>query len=169
VTRRGAVLVAHRAHRRLDVSLFVALCIALACRKFKLRYALGFALVQQESNYQHIFGHDAGGLFPGLSVTRTRYRQLRDHLRSSGGAGANGVGLTQITYYTYVLDHPGLWRKRANLYFGLSILADYVHRLGERTGCGAYNGGEGNPQYGYADEVLAKASAIRPKLSNRKH
>jgi hypothetical protein len=26
--------------------------------------------------------------------------------------------------------------------------------MGERTGIGAYNGGEGNPQLGYADSVL---------------
>lgn len=164
-SRRAAFRVGLRAARRLRIPRHVALYIAFACRKYRLRYALGYAIVQQESNFQHIFGHDPGGLFAGQRVTRGRYAELRRHLKASRGPGANGVGLTQITYYTYILEHPGLWKKRANVYFGLSLIADYVKRLGERVGLGSYNGGEANPQFTYADEVLGKADAIRPKLA----
>lgn len=164
-TRRAALRVARRAKRHLGVPLDVALYIAFACRKHRLRYAVGFAVCQQESGFRHIFGHDVGGLFPGEPVTRSRYRRLRSRLQATGGSGANGVGLFQVTYWTYIVDRPGLWRKRANVYFGISIVADYVKRLGERTGLGSYNGGEANPQYGYSDEVQAKARVIRPKLS----
>lgn len=164
MTRRGALIVARRANKRLGVPLDIACYIAFACRKYNLRYALGYALVAQESGYHHIFGHDAGGLFPGERVTRKRYRRLRAVLHQTRGRGANGVGLTQITYYTYILDKPGLWRKRANVYFGLSIFADYVHRLGERAGAGSYNGGEANPVASYADDLLAKARTIRSRL-----
>ena len=47
----------------------------------------------------------------------------------------------------------------------MSILADLVHRLGEFTGCGAYNGGEGNPNETYAREVLERADKWRPLLA----
>lgn len=164
MTRRGALKVGYRAASRLGVPLHIAMYIAFACREHSLRYALGFAMVKKESAFQHIFGHDSGGLFPGKPVKRWRYRKLRNHLRKTSGAGANGVGLTQITYYTYILDHAGLWKKRANVYFGIDIFADYVHRLGERTGAGAYNGGEANPQLDYADDLLAIARDIRPRL-----
>lgn len=163
-TRRAALRVAYRAKRRLGVPLDVALYIAFACRKHRLRFALGFAVCQQESGFRHVMGHDAGGLFPGRPVTRRLYRQLRSHLKATNGSGANGVGLFQITYWTYIVDKPGLWKKRANVFYGISIVADYVKRLGERTGLGSYNGGEANPQYVYADEVMEKADAIRPKL-----
>lgn len=166
-TRRAALRVAYRANKRLRIPLRITLYIGFACRKERLRYALGFALVQQESDFQHIFGADAGGLFPHEPVTRRRYRQLRDHLRATGGQGANGVGLTQITYYTYVLENPGLWKKRANVYFGLALIADNVDSYGERKGLAVYNGGPSNPQFDYADEVLTKAKLIRPHLERR--
>lgn len=163
-TRRGALRVGWRAHRRLDIPLRIAMMIAFACRKERLRYALGFAMVKKESNYQHIFGHDVGGWFPGEPVTRWRYRRLRRHLKETGGHGANGVGFTQVTYWTYIVNKPGLWKRRPNIYFGINLFADYVRRLGERTGAGAYNGGEANPQYSYADSLLAMARDIRPHL-----
>lgn len=163
-SRIAALRVGHRASRRLNLNLRVSMMIAFACRKERLRYALGYALIQQESNFRHVFGHDVGGVFPGLSVTRGRYRYLRRSLKAGNG-GANGVGYTQITYPGYIIDHPGLWRRRPNIYFGIGIFADYVRRLGERRGAGAYNGGEANPQYGYADQLLAKARETRPKLA----
>lgn len=163
-SRAGALKVAYRAKRRLGVPLRYSIWIALACRKHHMRYALGYAMVLKESNYTNVFGHDAGGWYKGERVTRRKYRRLRKHLKESGGQGANGVGPTQITYYTYIVDHPGLWKVRANIYFGIDIFADYVHRLGERMGAGSYNGGEANPQQDYAADLLEKARDIRPRL-----
>lgn len=167
MSRRGALVIAHRAARGLGIPFHVAAYIAFACRKEHLRYALGFAFIQQESDFEHIFGHDAGGLFPGLPVTRGRYRALREHLEATHGPGANGVGLAQLTYWTFITQNPGLWKKRANVYYGLHLVAELVHRLGEREGAGAYNGGEANPNLTYADEVLAKAKAIRSHLAGK--
>lgn len=163
-SRAAALAIGYRASRRLNIPVELAMYIAFACRKERVRWALGYALVQQESNFRHIFGHDAGGLFKGLPVTRSRYRRLRSHLQANGGRGANGVGYTQITYYTYILQNPGLWKRRANVYFGLGLIATNIRAYGERKGLAVYNGGAGNPQYDYADEVLRKAAAIRPKL-----
>jgi len=167
MTRLAALAVAHRAHRRLGIPWHIALYIAFAARKYRVRWALAFALFEQESNYKVIYGHDAGGLLPGARVTKGNYLWFRQRLIATGGRGANGVGLGQVTYWTYIRDHKGLWKPRVQVYLSLSILADYVHRLGELTGVGAYNGGEANPNGSYAAEVEAKARAIRPKLTRK--
>lgn len=167
-TRRAALRVARRAAAS-GVPLQIALYIAFACRKEKLRYALGFAMFEQESNFAVIYGHDAGGLFPGQRVTRDNYRRFRAEVVRRAGGGANGVGLGQVTWWTYIRDHSGLYKPRVQVYLSVSILADLVHRLGEFRGCGAYNGGEGNPNEDYAREVLARADSWRPKLAGKEH
>jgi hypothetical protein len=166
--RRAARRVAKRAAAH-GVPKAIAHDIAFACRKYHLRYALGFAMFEQESDFEVIYGHDAGGAYPGRSVTKANYAKFRAELIARHGGGANGVGLGQITYWTYIRDHIGLWKPRVEVYLAISILADLVHRLGEETGVGAYNGGEGNPNPTYASEVLARARSWRQKLaSNRK-
>lgn len=166
-SRRAALRVARRAAAA-GVPLQIAIYIAFACRKEKLRYALGFAMFEQESNFAVIYGHDAGGLFPGQRVTRSNYRRFRAEIVRRGGGGANGVGLGQVTWWTYIRDHPGLYKARVQVYLATSILADLVHRLGEATGVGAYNGGEGNPNEDYAREVLARADDWRHKLAGHR-
>ena len=163
-TKRAAYRVGWRAWKRVGVPFKVAMYIAFACRKERLAYAVGYAVCEQESGYRHIFGHDAGGMFPGLPVTEPRYNELRERLRRTKGPGANGVGLFQITYYTYILDNPGLWKKRANAYKGTEIVAGNVRAHGVRKGLAVYNGGEGNPQYDYATQVEARIDRIRPQL-----
>ncbi len=77
----------------------------------------------------------------------------------------SGVGLGQVTFWTYIRDNPDLWKPRCQVDLATSILADYVHRLGESTGVGAYNGGEKKPNKTYAKQVLAKAEKWRPLLA----
>jgi soluble lytic murein transglycosylase-like protein len=151
----------------MHVPLAIAIWIALAARKYRLRYALAFAMFEQESDFQAIYGHDAGGLFPGQKVTRENYRRFRTVVVGNQGGGANGVGLGQITYWTYIRDHRGLWKKRVQVFLATSILASLVHSFGEDKGVGAYNGGPTNPNMSYAEEVLARAKDIRPKLTKR--
>ena len=159
----AALRVAHRASRH-GVPPLIATYIAFAARKFHVRYALNFALFEQESNFAVIYGHDAGGLFPGREVTRDNYAAFRKHVVEHQGGGSNGVGLGQVTYWTYVRDHKGLWKPRVQVYLATSILADLLSRHDEFTAVGAYNGGEGNPNRLYAEEVLAKARRWRTRL-----
>jgi hypothetical protein len=163
-TRAAAKRVARRAAAA-GVPDAIARDIANACRKEHLPYAVGFAMFEQESNFQVIYGHDGGGLNPGQRVTRTNYARFRAHVVVGEGAGANGVGLGQVTYWTYIRDHRGLWKPRVQIYLAVSILADLVDRLGETRGVGAYNGGEGNPNMTYSREVLARADRWRPRLA----
>lgn len=165
-SRHAARRVAERAARN-GVPREIAEYIAFACRKERLRYALGFGMFEQESNFENIYGHDVGGLLPGKKVTRENYREFRSQVVKTGGFGANGVGLGQVTYWTYVRDHRGLWKPKVQVYLATSILADLIHRLGESTGVGAYNGGEGNPNETYAREVLKRADKWRPLLAGR--
>lgn len=167
-SRKAAKRVAARATDA-GVPAAIAQDIAKACRKYKLRYALGFAMFEQESNFESIYGHDSGGLFPGERVTRLNYAAFREAVVDSGGSGANGVGLGQVTYWTYIRDHRGLWKPRVQVYLAVSILADLVHRLGEKEGVGAYNGGEGNPNPTYSAQVLRKATKWRPKLASKEN
>lgn len=156
----GQLVVAGKAHRH-GVPYLTAVYIAFASKRLGLRYALGYGLVEQESNFQHVYGHDSGGLFPGHRVTHANYREFREHLIRTSGGGANGVGLTQITYFPYIRGAPGLWRRRTNVRFGLGLVAGLVGTKGEREGLAEYNGGPSNPSYGYADEVLSRASRWR--------
>lgn len=163
-SRQAARHVAERAHEH-GVPEDIATDIAFACCEEHLRYALGFAMFEQESDFKAIYGHDLGGLHPGETVTRENYRDFRSEVVRRKGGGANGVGLGQVTFWTYIRDHPGLWKPRVQIYLATSILADLVHRLGESTGVGAYNGGEGNPNETYAGEVLRRAEKWRPMLA----
>lgn len=165
-SRRAARRVADRAAVA-GVPRVIALDIAQAARKYKIGYALAFGMFEQESNFKLIYGHDAGGAFPGQRITKANYAQFRREVVARVGGGANGVGLGQVTYWTYIRDHIGLWKPRVEVFLATSILADLVHRLGEERGAGAYNGGEGNPNYVYAREVLDKAQAWRHKLDRR--
>lgn len=142
-----------------------ARAIKHAARRVGTADDIAFALVEQESDFEHIFGHDPGGLFPGKYVTRRRYRKLQASLRSGGG-GANGVGLTQPTYPPYILDHDGLWRKRANVAFGLTVLKSLHREYGTwREALAVYNGGPSNPQWDYAAEVLARKRKWHERLT----
>lgn len=163
-SRRAAKRIAERAAKH-GVPADIANYIAFACRKEHLRYAVGFAMFEQESNFENVYGHDEGGLNPGEPVTQENYHAFRRSILASGGTtGTNGVGLGQATYWTYVRDHAGLWKPKVQVYLCTSILADYVHRLGETRGIGSYNGGS-HPNAAYAREVLKKAERWRLKLA----
>lgn len=167
MTRRGALTVARRAHDRLGVKLRIAIWIALAACKYRVRYAVAFALFEQESDFKVIYGHDLGGLNPGLHVTRENYLRFRAEVVRHGGVGSNGVGLGQITFWTYIKARIGLWKPRVQVYLATEILANLIHDLGEQRGVGAYNGGPSNPNMSYAAEVLQRADNIRPKLKRK--
>lgn len=162
-TRRAAKRIAARAHGH-HVPKAMARDIADACRKYHLPYSIGFATVEQESFFRNVYGHDSGGLNPGDVVTKHNFEEFRRRVVSTNGGGANGVGPLQITYWTYIRDHPRLYKQRVNIFVGIKILADLVHRLGEFNGIGAYNGGEGNPNEAYAAEVLDRVKKWRPRL-----
>lgn len=167
-SRRQAMRVARRANKRLGVPLEIATYIALAARKFNIRYALAYALFEQESNFEVIYGHDAGGLFAGRKVTKENYRRFRKYVAENMGVGANGVGLGQITYWTWIKLYVGLWKPRVQVYRSLEILKGLLDSSdNEFDAAGKYNGGPSNPVASYAHEVITKAQRIRPLLTKK--
>lgn len=162
-TQEAARRVAERAAKH-GVPKRIATYIALACAREKLRYALGFAMFEQESNFTVVYGHDRGGLFPGQEVTQENFEVFRAKVVKGKGKGANGVGLGQVTYWTYIKEHPDLWKPKVQVNLATEILSGLVHSLGEFKGVGAYNGGAASPNPTYAKQVLKKAETWRPLL-----
>jgi hypothetical protein len=104
------------------------------------------ALVEKESGYEFVFGHDLGGAFPGERVTRRKYRILQELLRK-GYSVANGVGYVQVTYPPFVTEDNALWRPKHNLRWGARHLQELIDADGYLGGLTAYNGAS---EYGYA-------------------
>jgi Transglycosylase SLT domain len=127
--------------------------------------SLACALVEQESSFDNVFGHDHDPAHPALdnpvrggAVTEARYRALRRFV--AGGFHSNGVGLTQLTSVGF-LDQAdaigGAWKPKHQLRVGFRTVAGHIHHFGdERKGLAAYNAGPGNVEggLGYADSVL---------------
>lgn len=125
--------------------------------------AQAFALAEWESGGKNIFGHDAGGPFHGLPVTKSRYQRLVEWIRRGGIS--NGVGLFQITYGGYLLARPSLWKPLANAKFGLGLFSDYLQRYGSvKEAYAHFNGGTNPPSISYdRGEQLTKLVATWKK------
>lgn len=154
--RRRHALRCARIARRNGVRGRDAFNIAFAGAQLQVSQALCFALCEQESTFRHIFGRDVGGPFPGQPVTRSKYQQLVEHVR--GGGTSNGVGLMQLTFPGYLTENPGLWRRLANVKFGIGLIRTNVAENGKRKGLAMYNGGPSPPEdsFDYADEVIGR-------------
>jgi hypothetical protein len=128
--------------------------------------SLACALVEQESSFDNVFGHDHDVAHPerdnpvrGGGVTQARYRELRRFV--ANGFHSNGVGLTQLTSVGF-LDAAdafgGAWKPKHQLRVGFRTVSDHIRHFGgdERKGLAAYNAGPGNIAGGldYADSVL---------------
>ncbi|MDX6632758.1 MAG: hypothetical protein QOG26_763 [Solirubrobacterales bacterium] len=122
--------------------------------------SLGLALVEQESGFQNVFGHD-GVRNPvrGGPVTKDRYLAYK-HYRKAG-YGMQGVGLTQLTWYSFQ-DRAdalgGCWKPRWQLRVGFEVLAANIRQHGQHAGIAAYNGSGPAAQH-YADQVIARQRA----------
>jgi peptidoglycan hydrolase-like protein with peptidoglycan-binding domain len=132
-------------------------------RRAGLPVALACAVLEKETGFRNVFGHDAvrnpvksppGGL---LAVTEANYRQYLAHRRR--GLGNQGVGPMQLTS-AFLQDRAdqlgGCWQPGPNIRVGLEFLAGNIRRLGLRAGVVAYNG-SGTAAQRYGDDVLARA------------
>lgn len=139
-----------------------------AADKHNIGYALALALFQHESNFLNQYGHDRDsrgriiwhGQTGQVMVTEENYRTYKRWRYKHGLA--QGVGLGQLTspvYQDLADARGGCWKTSVNVDVSLEVLAGHIKALGRRQGVGAYNGGRGNPQLGYADAVLAKRDA----------
>ena len=95
------------------------------------------AVVEHESGFRNVFGHDRvanpiksppGGL---LEVTEERYRTYRGH--RDRGLGAQGVGPMQLTWPAFqdrADKAGGCWKVEPNIKVGVGVLADNIKAHG---------------------------------------
>ena len=157
--------------RRIDANggRFGSVIVAEA-RRARLALPLACALVEQESSFRNVFGHDRvrNPIAKGAAVTREsylRYRTWRD-----AGLGAQGVGVTQLTWPPYQkrADHlGGCWKVRNQLRVGFEVLAAAIARHGIRGGLAEYNAGDPRNAAGlaYAAQVLEREQRWKSVLS----
>lgn len=142
-----------------------SLRIILEARKVGLPISLAFALVEKESGFTNVFGHDPGNHSGAGAVTKSKYLAYKAQRGSTGRGGMQGVGPCQLTYYSYqdTADRlGGCWKPRYNIQVGLGLLANHIRQYGKTAGIAAYNG-SGPAAQAYARSV----EQIATKWHNR--
>lgn len=163
------LLLARRIKKYVRPTGFTALRIVLEARRAGLPVSLACALVEQESGFANVFGHDAvRNPVKGGPVDLTRYRQYK-HYRDIGW-GCNGVGPAQLTskgFQDAADKLGGCHIPRHNLRIGFQFLAGNVRRYGRHIGIASYNAGPANWKAGeaYARSVEALAKKWHERLA----
>jgi hypothetical protein len=127
-----------------------------------LRWRDAFALVEGESGFHNIFGHDAGGMWAGRRVTRWKVAVMIAAVKR--GHVSNGVGVTQLTSLDFLLAAQrsgGAHLVEPQLLVAFGLLSRLQRKHGHRGGFAAYNGGEGGMSFpgpqAYADHMTIRA------------
>jgi len=125
--------------------------IVREAKRSKLSVPLVCAVVDVESNFRNVFGHDGG---PGhtnpikspqggtLLVTKERYDRYVHH--RDLGRGHQGVGPMQLTFGPWQDEAQklgGCWKEEFNIHVGVKELAGLIRQHGEREGLRRYNAG----------------------------
>lgn len=121
-----------------------SLRIVREARRAGIPISLGFALIQQESGFRNVFGHDPTSSIPdswkGGRVTKGRYAHYRAFRATKG---MQGVGPAQLTWWEYQ-DRAdalgGCWKPAINIRVAFAHLADLIDTYGLVVGLRRYNG-----------------------------
>lgn len=135
--------------------------IVAEAKRAGLPLALACALVEQESSFRNVFGHDAvaNPIAKGSPVTRASFEQYRTFRNQ--GLGPQGVGVTQLTFPPFQDEADalgGCWKVRNQLRVGYRVLAEAISAHGVRGGLATYNAGNPSSSAGleYAAKVLTR-------------
>jgi hypothetical protein len=135
-------------------------------RKFGVPISLAFALIDHESDFRKVFGHDPT-IFSGAGeVTKAKYLDYRAQRRASGNRKMQGVGEGQLTWWETqdrADRHGGCWTADANVKVALMTLAANIKRHGYPVGVARYNG-SGADADRYSREVRAEARVWHDRL-----
>lgn len=140
-----------------------SLRIVLEARRAGIPISLGFALVQQESGFSNVFGHDPTIFVGAGQVTRAKYAEYRTQ---RGHEHMQGVGPCQLTWWAYQDQADalgGCWESAHNIRVGFGLLAGLIRQHGLVDGVARYNG-EGAAAVEYSRHVRALASAWHARL-----
>lgn len=113
-------------------------------RRAGIPISWAFALVEQESNFQNVFGHDGGSILHGQKVTRERVHRLLAFIHHGGVS--NGVGLTQLTSPPLIREaerlggaHRVVNQLRVGFAFFKTVTkGDYAHEAWRYNGARSY-------------------------------
>src|SRR3954454_2227897 len=73
-------------------------------RRANLPLSLALALVEQESGFRNVFGHDPTIFVGAGTVTPLKYRKYKRARGARGQGGMQGVGPCQLTFWTFQDD-----------------------------------------------------------------
>lgn len=148
--------------------------IVRAAKATGLPLYVACALVEQESGGANVYGGDRGGYFaqtPRKLVTKANYAQFYDAVVNKRKT-SNGVGPTQITYWTFHRDAKSqglnLWEPYDNCRFGFRLFKGQLAAQGgslQKAGT-IYNAGNlrnGVNQYGR--DIAGRAAKWKQRLS----
>lgn len=141
-----------------------SLRIIREARRAGIPVSLGFALIEQESNFTNVFGSDPT-IFAGAgTVTKAKYLAYK---KQRGRTRMQGVGPAQLTWYELqdrADKRGGCWMPQHNIAVGFDALAKHIVGKGTRAGIAAYNG-SGPAANRYATQVLAKQEKWHGRLT----
>lgn len=137
-----------------------ALRIILEARKHpEIPVSLAFALIEQESGFKNIFGHDGvhNPAKKGGSVTKKTYAAYKVWRKQN--LGMQGVGPGQLTWFELQDEadrRGGCWKPRYNIEVSIEHLAALIRQNGLVDGIAQYNG-SGLAATAYSVSVRNKA------------
>lgn len=107
-----------------------SLRILWEARRAGIPPSLLFAMVEKESNFSNVFGHDPTVWVGAGTVTETKYR-LYKALRGTPGKRMQGIGPTQLTWWEFQ-DRAdrlgGAWKPQHNIRVGAEVLGSYYKK-----------------------------------------
>jgi len=149
-------------------SAYGALVVAEA-RRAGLPVSLACALVEQESGFRNVFGHDRvrWPQIRGGRVTRARYVRYRALRRACGNQGVGVTQLTATAFQTRASRLGGCWKVTYQLRVGFEELARLIGKYGRYRGLASYNAGEAGWKNGrgYADQVESRMRRWHERLT----
>ena len=135
-------------------------------RKYGVPISTAFALIDHESDFRKVFGHDPTIFVGAGEVTKAKYLDYRAKRRASGNTKMQGVGEGQLTWWETqdrADQHGGCWTADANVKVSLMTLAALIKQHGYVTGIARYNG-SGPAADRYSREVRAEARVWHDRL-----
>jgi hypothetical protein len=147
----------------------IASALLQAAHTTRLPLAAACALLEKESGFRHVFGHDPTRSIPvawrGQRVTRAKYLVYRAARKR--GLGMQGVGPTQLTWFAFQDQADslgGCWRLYPNLVVGFRHLRELTSTLGRERGAAAYNG-IGDAAEAYGRDYVQKRAVWADRLA----
>lgn len=132
-----------------------------AARRAGLKLAYACAMLEKETGGgQNIFGHDPTIFIGAGQVTPAKYRAYKRARLASGNRLMQGVGGTQLTWWS-IQDAAdrlgGCFKPLYNMTIGFASLAALIRKYGPQHGAAAYNG-SGPAAEAYGRDFVTKVA-----------